>query len=229
VVPINGGGSKLKYRIILPLDHVPWNDAREIMAAARGMVWGYKIRRSVLERGLDVIHEIKEYGNVMLDFKLYDIPSAMSESLKMHFNAGADITTVHCTACYDPSEGGLDKAGLAGVSILTSMGKEEFKHYYQGEEIADMVAKMAQEAQSRYEYLVCSANDLDRIGHLNIKKICPGIRPRWHQAPDDQTRTATPEEAIRNGADLLVIGRPILQAEDMIDALKRTNEEIENA
>ena len=215
-------------RIILPLDHVPWDAAREIMQATKGLVWGYKIRRSVLERGLDVVRDIKQFGSIMLDFKLYDIPSAMTESLKMHIDAGADITTVHCTAGYDPESGGLSKARLAGVSILTSMGQDDFKRYYRGQEIADMVLKMAQAAQSRYEYLVCSANDLDRIDHLNIKKICPGIRPRWYLTRDDQTRTATPAVAVQNGADLLVIGRPILQADNMVDALEKTNAEIEN-
>jgi len=65
-------------KIILPLDNVAWENALDIMQKTKGMVWGYKIRRSVIERGLNVIKEIKKFGNVMLDFKLFDIPSAMT-------------------------------------------------------------------------------------------------------------------------------------------------------
>jgi orotidine-5'-phosphate decarboxylase len=64
---------------------------------------------------------------------------------------------------------------------------------------------------------------------VQIKKICPGVRPLWYAAGDDQTRTATPADAIRDGADLLVIGRPILRAADMVAALEQTNAEIEAA
>ena len=214
-------------RIILPLDHVPWDGACEIMHKTKGLVWGYKIRRSVLERGLEVVREIKRFGRVMLDFKLYDIPSAMTESLRMHLDAGADVTTVHCTSGYDPSSGGLGGHHIAGVTILTSMDQDNFSRYYQGVNIPDIVARMARDAQSRYEYLVCSANDLNRVRDLDIKKICPGIRPGWYLQKDDQTRTATPAAAVKNGADLLVIGRPILQADDIVRAIQKTNAEIE--
>jgi orotidine-5'-phosphate decarboxylase len=216
-------------RIILPLDHTPWEKALEIMKETSGSVWGYKIRRTLLEQGLGVVRKIKSFGKVMLDFKLYDIPSAMTESLKMHRDAGADITTVHCTAGYDPAAAGLNKAGIAGVTIVTSMTPEQFVVYYRGDSIPEMVVRMARVAASRYEYLVCSPRELDRLGDVAIKKICPGIRPAWYDRADDQQRIATPAEAIRNGADLLVIGRPLLQADDLPTAIRQTNAEIEAA
>ena len=213
-------------RIILPLDHVGWDKARDIMVKTKGLVWGYKIRRSILECGLKVLNEIRSYGKVMLDFKLYDIPSAMSESLSLHIDAGADITTIHCSAGYDPLKHGLPKDHIAGVTILTSMGKKEFNRYYKGGSVVEMVERMALDATARYEYLVCSAVDLHRIRRLAIKKICPGIRPQWYLNTDDQERTATPAQAVRNGADLLVIGRPILGADNIAGAVQRTNEEV---
>ena len=216
-------------RIILPLDHTPYEQALDIMRQTTGRVWGYKLRRSVLEKGLRAISEVRPYGRVMLDFKLYDIPSAMTESLKMHLDAGTDITTVHCTSGYDPQSEGLTKSGLAGVSILTSMHSDQFLTYYRGDSIASMVTAMAEEAEDRYEYLVCSPEELTRVGHVRIKKICPGIRPQWYRSSDDQTRTATPAAAVRSGADLLVIGRPILSAKNILDALDKTNAEIETA
>ena len=216
-------------RIILPLDNTPWHIAHRILEQTAGLVWGYKLRRSVLEQGLGIVAKVREFGKVMLDFKLYDIPSAMTESLGMHIEAGADITTVHCTAGYDPAAAGMPPAHIAGVTILTSTAEEDFRRYYRQQRIADMVQIMAGEAEGRYEYLVCSPRELDNIRDLRIKKICPGVRPAWYAAGDDQHRTATPAEAIRGGADLLVIGRPILTADDMAAALKRTNAEIEKA
>lgn len=219
----------MQSRIILPLDHLPWNQAREIITRTSGLVWGYKIRRAVLDCGLGVLAEIRPYGRVMLDFKLYDIPSAMTESLRQHLSAGADITTVHCTAGYDPAAEGLSGEKLAGVTVLTSIGPEHFSRYYRGPGIAAMVARMAREAAGRYGYLVCSARDLGAIQELPIKKICPGIRPAWYTRGDDQQRTATPADAIRAGAHLLVIGRPLLEAADIQGALRRTNQEIASA
>ena len=72
-------------------------------------------------------------------------------------------------------------------------------------------------------------SDLESIQTLNIKKICPGIRPSWYREDDDQHRTATPAAAIRQGADLLVIGRPLLGADDIAGAVERTNAEIAQA
>jgi orotidine-5'-phosphate decarboxylase len=216
-------------KIILPLDNVPWEDALRVMHQTKGLVWGYKIRRSVLERGLTVIGEIKIYGSVMLDFKLFDIPSAMTESLRLHLDAGADITTVHCTSGYRPESEGLSRDHIAGVTILTSMNQDDYNRYYRRGSLLKMVERMAQDALSCYEYLVCSAQDLKLIQTLGIKKICPGIRPSWYLQDDDQERTATPAQAIKNGADLLVIGRPILQSEDLAGAVQRTNAEIEAA
>lgn len=64
------------------------------------------------------------------------------------------------------------------------------------------------------------------MSHLDIKKIVPGIRPAWHCKADDQKRTMTPKQAIDAGASYLVIGRPIIEAENPVDAAKRTLEEI---
>lgn len=216
-------------RIILPLDHAPWPRAREIMERTAGRVWGYKIRRSVLEQGLGVIKKVKDYGKVMLDFKLYDIPSAMTESLLMHLEAGADITTVHCSSGYDPIAAGIGKQRIAGVTVLTSMDRQSVQRYYRADRPAELVARMATDAVDRYEFLVCSARDLADVRDLPIRKICPGIRPGWYLSADDQARVATPAEAVHMGADLLVIGRPILEADDLIAAVDRTNREIETA
>jgi orotidine-5'-phosphate decarboxylase len=76
---------------------------------------------------------------------------------------------------------------------------------------------------------VCSPLELSQIRSVAIKKICPGVRPAWYQGQDDQHRAATPAEAIANGADFLVIGRPLLNAKDMVATIRQTNAEIAGA
>jgi len=215
-------------RIILPLDNMEWEKAEVIMQMTQGMVWGYKVRRTVLDKGLCIIQKIKEYGNVMVDFKLYDIPSAIDESVHAHLESGADITTVHCTAGYIPVP--VQAPKIAGVTILTSMAGYQFEKYYRGD-VQGAVRSMAMDAEKlKYGYVVCSAADLkEGLPIYHTKKICPGIRPQWYQENDDQKRTMTPKDSIEAGADLLVIGRPILNSSDPIRAVDWTNEEIESA
>ena len=213
-------------RIILPLDNLAWESAEVIMQKTKGKVWGYKLRRTILDKGLCIIQKVKDYGNVMVDFKLYDIPSAMDESIIAHVESGADITTVHCTSGYKPQPE-LAKY-VAGVTILTSMSMYQFEKYYRGMNISSAVRTMAIDCDTfNYGYMVCSAKDLDDLPSCKPKKICPGIRPLWYQKKDDQNRTMTPAAAIKAGADLLVIGRPILNSDDPLKAIERTNEEIQ--
>ena len=219
-------------KIILPLDNKYIEESYEIINDTHELVWGYKLRRQILDEGLDVIKQIKDTFNtkIMVDFKLYDIPSAMDESIKLHINALADITTVHCTAQYKPSS---FKEQIAGVTILTSTYLEDFKEVYKELSMEDnfiipnMVLRLSTFANfCNYGYVVCSGKDLKMVRSLKVKKIVPGIRPLWYQEEDDQKRTVTPKEAIVNGADLLVIGRPILNSNNIVDSIKRTNDEI---
>ena len=221
----------MENRIILALDNIDTYDAIQIMKKTTGLVWGYKIRKAVLNHGLSVVSTVKEYGNCMVDFKHYDIPMAMDECVRREIDAGADITTVHMSADWKPS---FDICqNIAGVTILTSMKTNSYKKYYQ-DSIGNTVKKMSEEAMRKnYGYIVCSALDLDHIKDdkkTTICKIIPGIRPEWSIVDrDDQDRIVTPNEAIKKGAHYLVMGRPIIQATNMIDALKRTNDEISEA
>lgn len=219
----------MKNRIILPLDNMDIDAAVKIMEETKGMVWGYKVRRIILDEDISIIKDLKQFGNIMVDFKLYDIPSAITESLQKHFKNGADISTVHCSSDYVPDDI-IDNTGIAGVTILTSMTGESFNKYYKGPEILHTVIEMAKNAvEHGYGYLVCSPLELEFLHDIKIIKICPGIRPNWYDKSDDQNRVSTPSYAIKNGAGLLVIGRPILNAKDKQKAIHQTNMEISDA
>ncbi len=217
-------------RIILPLDNLNWKDASVIIQKTSEYVWGYKIRKVILQNGLKVIEEIKHLShgqaNIMVDFKLYDIPMAITECLMDHIAFGADISTVHCTASYEPHPD-IPPDKIVGVTILTSMRGEDFQKYYRGPGIIDTVKQMVKDAEKfQYGYIVCSPLELEFLKDFKIKKICPGIRPEWYTKDDDQIRVSTPAGATADGADLLVIGRPILEAHDMVEAIWKTHEEI---
>lgn len=219
----------MKNRIILPLDHTNIDESVKIMEETKGMVWGYKVRKIILDEGISIIKDLKQFGNIMIDFKLYDIPSAITESLQTHFKNGADISTVHCSSDYVP-DNSIDNLGIVGVTILTSMTRESFNKYYRGPEISQTVIDMAKNAVDHdYGYLVCSPLELKFLRDIKIIKICPGIRPNWYVKSDDQDRVSTPSYAIKNGAGLLVIGRPILNAPDRQKAIHQTNIEIDDA
>ena len=118
---------------------------------------------------------------------------------------------------------------IAVVTILTSLTSDLCRTIY-----GDVPARKVNTfgyygAALDASYMVCSGQELDLVRSLRIKKIVPGIRPVWYSTGDDQKRVVTPAMAIEKGADLLVIGRPIVKADDPADAAKRTLEEIQKA
>ena len=212
-------------KIILPLDGLSYSEVMKMANDTKDLVWGFKINDQLIARGVSIVEELSKYGNVMADPKLYDIPNTIDNSLKRLIKAGANIVTVHCSADYSPPDS--YKKYLAGVTILTSMKQKSIEKYYRLN-IPTTVLFMANEAsQKGFSYVVCSPQEVGCLADLPIKRICPGIRPKWYQEEDDQERTTTPKEAIIAGADLLVIGRPLLKARNITDAIKRTNDEIE--
>lgn len=222
-------------RIILPLDGLDMEKYESIIKTLQkaskkdpNLIWGVKVNDLLVDNGVEIIKELKYAGyKVFADPKLYDIPNTMRNSIKHLVNVEADIITVHCSARYIPTNQ-KEANRIAGVTVLTSMDEARCQSVY-GKNVGESVCRFAHfAAEYKYGYLVCAARDLNFLPNMfNTKLICPGIRPDWYQISDDQKRVMTPAEAIKAGADLLVIGRPILQANDMVDALVKTNEEIE--
>jgi len=228
-------------RIILPLDN--FKSKKEILTFVNKIkdiekelginsIHSFKLNDALIQFGLDIIRCIKLKGyKVMADPKLYDIPNTMNNSLNALIKAGADIITIHCSSAYIPqNQEQADR--IAGVTVLTSMSEVTCKDIY-NRSVQDTVNNFAANSVAfGYKYMVCSAQDLNSLDSDYKNKfdfICPGIRPKWYLTEDDQSRVATPEFAIQKGAELLVIGRPILKAKDMFKAICETNDEISKA
>jgi orotidine-5'-phosphate decarboxylase len=101
-----------------------------------------------------------------------------------------------------------------------------------GDSVRKTVIQFAHNAGSGGAYgVVCSPQELRSLGEYpelwSLIKVTPAIRPVWYQSDDDQKRTMTPREAVKCGADFLVIGRPILQFSDPFAAVEKIKEEMQ--
>jgi len=232
--------------IIVALDGKSYDESVEIATLLRGHVWGFKVNDLLLDSGIAVIQELQEHGCVMADPKLHDIPNTIKNGgTRLVEGIAPDIITVHASGGYKMLEEAVHvlPTQIAAVTVLTSLNEEDCAEIYNSP-LAVAVTRLAcVAARARVSYIVCSAADLaltvfqERMAEFTgnaalIPKICPGIRPRWWQdqqhKQDDQNpvRTMTPVEAIQAGAKYIVIGRPILNAPDPVEAAQRTLEEI---
>lgn len=221
--------------IIVALDDVTFNTVREdgtlshlSKAREKGMIWGVKISDMLYSGDASkIITALKDEFKlgVMVDVKLHDIPSTMENSITKLVGAGANIVTIHCSSNYRPANKSLLKY-IAGVTALTSFTNLEIKWIYDKthEEIVRAFSDIA--LMNNYEYIVGSVKDITYIQDNPLKKICTGIRPAWYKERHDQVQISSIKEAVRMEADYIVIGRPITQAEKILEAIERVSKEI---
>ena len=194
---------------------------------------------------------IKRGFEVFLDLKFHDIPNTTAQACKAAASLGVWMVNVHAlggrkmlSAAREaiPQGSGVSRDGrvpaqlaktrLIAVTLLTSMGHDEMGDIGLNGPPEDAVLRLATLAHDcGLDGVVCSAREAARLRQTMGKDFClvtPGIRLA-DAAADDQQRVATPRQAIENGADYLVIGRPITQAADPLAALQRLNDEIKQS
>jgi orotidine-5'-phosphate decarboxylase len=157
---------------------------------------------------------------VFLDLKLHDIPNTVAGAARAVAKLRPEILTVHAAGGADMIKAAVQAAPetlVAGVTLLTSIGGKGLADLGVGGSVSDAVRRMAALAVSAgARGLVCSPQEVAAVRSevgSDILLITPGIRPAGVTS-DDQARIATPVEALKAGADLLVIGRPITRAPD---------------
>lgn len=224
--------------IIVPLDGMTKGKALTVAGKLSGQVWGFKVNDLLIECGVSIITTLKECGKVFADPKLHDIPNTVANSAKKLYEAGADFITVHASGGIEmmmaASKSVADGSQLLAVTILTSLD-EDTTHLIYGAPVKAKVLQLARDAiVAMMDGIVCSAQELRMLRAYpelrNLIRVTPGIRPDWTQVGvDDQKRQMTPKEAIGLGADYLVIGRPITQAKDPLEAVEKTLTEIKEA
>lgn len=172
--------------------------------------------------------------DVFLDLKFHDIPNTVASACKAAAGLGVWMLNVHAlggrkmlSAAREAVPAG--KARLIAVTLLTSLDGEDLDEIGLTGNPAEIVQRLALLVHDcGLDGVVCSALEARRLRDRMGDAFClvtPGIRPA-DAAANEQKRVATPREAIGNGSDYLVIGRPITQAGDPIQVLQQLNDEI---
>jgi len=202
----------------------------------------YKVGLELFTRGgPKVVEKLKKRGKkVFLDLKLHDIPNTVTGAVNAAVAMGVDFLTLHTLGGFEMMEAaqkavwnqGLEKPVMLGVTILTSLDEAFLKDVLGIEKsLNDEILDLASIAKSAgLGGVVASAEEVFSIkGHCgkDFTVVTPGIRPKGAEQ-NDQKRFSTPFEAISNGSDYLVVGRPIIKAENMRMSTEKIIVEIEN-
>ena len=210
--------------LIVALDVPDLGKALNLSRQLRGVLDWCKVGLELFTvGGPRLVERLKEQGyHVFLDLKFYDIPNTVARAVTAAANLGVDLLTLHCQGgermcaaaveARDNATNACARPLLFGVTALTSFGPGE---------MPGITAKPGDFAQALalgaaawgLDGVVCSGHEVRGIKAAApaLACLCPGIRPGG-AAAGDQRRTMTPAQAVRAGADYLVVGRPILEA-----------------
>jgi orotidine-5'-phosphate decarboxylase len=208
-------------RLIVALDVPSVEAAQAVVTRLGDAVSFYKIGYHLaFAGGLSYAQELVQSGKrIFLDLKLHDIGNTVAAGVKTLARLRASFLTVHAypqtmQAAVEAREHGLS---ILAVTVLTSFSDADLAAAGYGATVGEIVARRATQARDiGVDGLVCSpeeAANVRRIVGASLTLVTPGIRPAGASA-GDQKRIATPSAAIAAGADYLVVGRPILAAED---------------
>lgn len=224
-------------RIITALD-LPSVEEAETVVARIGDAGGfYKIGYQLFPLGgYDLARRlVARDKRVFIDAKLLDIGSTVEKGVRSLTKIGADFLTVHADrdAIAGAVEGrGDSKLRILAVTVLTSWDEETLAAHGMSEPVAALVLRRARMAlDAGADGLIASARELALLRREfgpSPLIVTPGIRPLG-AAANDQKRVVTPAEALRAGADHLVIGRPITGADDPASALAAIRQELVEA
>lgn len=179
---------------------------------------------------------------IFLDLKFHDIPNTVARDVGTMAKHGAHMINMHTSGGFEMMQAArisadnaaddarIPKPILLGVTILTSMDETGFQANFGSErKLTEQVVYLANQAkEAGLDGVVASPLEIEPIRKAcgdNFLIVTPGIRPKWAD-PGDQRRITTPAEAINRGADFIVVGRPIIEAEDPLEAAERILDEM---
>ncbi len=228
-------------RLIVALDVPDAASATELVGQLENTCQWFKVGLELfVAAGPTVIEPLVARGHsVFLDLKLFDIPNTVAAAVRSASALGVKMITLHAaggpvmlSAAKTALQGIADPPELLAVTVLTSMDQAQVNSVGLDRSPADQVellARMGLEAGMRG--FVCSPQEVSTLRALTGPDgvlVIPGIRPAG-AAIGDQKRIATPTEALRQGANFLVIGRPITQAADPAEAAEAILKEMAEA
>lgn len=220
--------------IIVALDVESAGQARQLVDRLGDAVTFYKVGLELYAAaGMDFVKELIAGGrDVFLDLKLYDIGETVKRATAQVARCGARFLTVHGSKAVmqAAAEGkGSSPLNLLAVTVLTSYDQNDLADLGYTCPVSDLVSLRVRKAmEAGIDGIVCSPLEVAAVRALAGPKailVTPGVRSAG-AGKGDQKRVATPAEAIRNGADYLVIGRQVTRAEDPRGEALRILEEI---
>jgi orotidine-5'-phosphate decarboxylase len=217
-------------RLIVALDVPDRASALRAVEQVSGHVGYFKIGLELFTReGPRLVEEIRDQGEkIFLDLKLHDIPNTVKGAVRSACRLGIHMLTIHASggesmlsAASQEAQSFTSPPLLLAVTALTSLSEEELHKIGVSGPVEQWVEKLAELAcTSGIRGIVASSKELPTLKRRfqdALQYVVPGIRPAG-AALQDQSRTATPAEAIQAGAGYIVVGRPILQAADPAEA-----------
>jgi orotidine-5'-phosphate decarboxylase len=234
--PVNSPGP----RVIVALDFANPMHALALADRLDPRMCALKVGKEMfVVAGPEPVRWMVERGfRVFLDLKFYDIPNTVAQACAAATRLGVWMLNVHAAggsamlaaarASVDATAAGMGKPNplLIAVAVLTSLGDKDLADVGVAETAPRQALRLARlTAAAGLDGVVCSAVEAPALRSAlgpRFTLVTPGIRPAG-SGKDDQARTITPEAAIANGADYLVIGRPITQAPDPVAALAAIN------
>ncbi len=228
-------------RVIVALDFPDGAQAWDFVTRLQPGSCRLKVGKELFTReGPSLVRRLAERRfDVFLDLKFHDIPNTVAHACEAAAALGVWMVNVHASGgskmmlaareALDQAEG--RRPLLIAVTVLTSMGSEDLRELGLDIEPQEQVSRLAALAKtSGLDGVVCSPREAAVLRAQmgpNFRLVTPGVRPQG-ASMDDQTRVLTPGDAIRSGADYLVIGRPITRAPDPVAALAAVNADIES-
>ena len=236
---------EIKKKLVLALDVEDINEAKKLVDELSPYIGTFKVGLQLFcGYGLEIVNYIKEKNSdFFLDVKLHDIPNTVEKASFNVIKNGANFFNVHATGgiemmksakkgAMEASEKyGKKKPLVLAVTVLTSINQEALSNELSNTKtIEEFVIQLAKNAKlAGLDGVVASAKELKAIKKElgeDFIVLTPGIRPVW-SLKDDQQRIATPSSAIKDGADFIVLGRAVTNAQDKIEAMKKIYEEIQ--
>jgi orotidine-5'-phosphate decarboxylase len=225
--------------IILAVDTSSLEEAKSLALKLKDHIGGIKIGMEFFNSfGPEGIRVIQKFNiPIFLDLKLHDIPATVYKTVSTLLTLNPAIINVHASggremmraASRARKDSNNKNTKIIAVTMLTSLDDNDLKEVgfsITSNELVLSLAKLAKD--SGLDGIVCSAREISTIREAIGKDfllVVPGIRPEDNKL-NDQKRTMTPKGAISEGADLLVIGRPITQSDDQVSALMNILEQI---
>src|SRR5215471_9297756 len=225
-------------RLIVALDVSSASAAQRLVQQIGDSVSTYKVGLQLFTaEGPAVVRDLVASGRkVFLDLKLHDIPNTVAHAVESAVQSGASMLTVHASAGTEVLRAAVNAANrrlsILGVTVLTSLDNEDMQEIGFAGTTVDEALRMAALARSAgCDAVVTSAREAGALRRMlgeGFGIVVPGIRPQG-TARDDQSRIATPAQAIQAGATQIVVGRPITRASDPVQAVNAILEEMAEA